>query len=182
VDPEQWHVTLAFYGEVPDGAVPELTTALARRIGPLPAPRLRLRGAGSFAGRNLWVGVGGESEEDEQALAGLVAASLAAGEDIGLPPEPRARNRAHLTLARLGGRRPDTRRPDTHRTGAPPRRAGTAVEDVADTVRALAVYSGPAWRAGQVLLVRSQLGAGRGGGPLHEVVAGLTPRGPAGSG
>jgi 2'-5' RNA ligase len=166
VDPEQWHVTVAFYGEVPDGAVPGLTGALAERVGPLRVPRLRLRGAGSFSGRNLWVGVVGESEDDERALSALVAGCLAAGADVGLPPEPRPRNRAHVTLARVGGRRPEGRR-------------GGAADDVADTVRALAVYAGPAWRATQVLLVRSQLGAGRGGGPLHEVVAGLALRGPA---
>ena len=40
----------------------------------------------------------------------------------------------------------------------------------AGIVRALAVYEGPRWEVGEILLMSSQPGAGRGGGPLYEVV------------
>ncbi len=171
-DPEQWHLTLAFYGEVPDGAWPGLAEALAERVGLLRAPRLCLRGAGSFAGRNLWVGAAGESAEDARALTDLIDAGLAAGVDVGLPPEPRPRNRAHLTLARVSGRAPSRERRSRDR-----QRPDDGAPDLGAVIRALSVYSGPAWRANEVLLMRSRLGEGRGGGPLHEVVAALTPRG-----
>ncbi len=180
-DPEQWHVTLAFYGEVPDGAWPGLAEALAERIAPLHAPRILLRGAGSFAGRNLWVGVAGESAADARALAEIVDGAAAAGVDIGLSPDPRPRNRAHLTLARLssrggpgGSRRGERGAGDTRRAD---RRRPDTGPDLDACVRALSVYAGPAWRADSVLLVRSSLGEGRSGGPLHEVIASLTPRG-----
>jgi len=37
-------------------------------------------------------------------------------------------------------------------------------------VRALAVYEGPRWTVDELLLMSSQPGAGRGGGPLYEVI------------
>lgn len=171
-DPEQWHVTLAFYGEVPDGAWPGVAEALGERVAPLRAPRLQVRGAGSFAGRTIWVGVVGESDDDARRLAEIVAASVGAGVDAGFPPDVRERNRVHLTLARLSGR-PGGGGRSAARSGRRPERA----PDVAAIVAALSIYAGPPWRAGAVHLVRSRLGEGRGGGPLHEVIASLTPRG-----
>ena len=40
----------------------------------------------------------------------------------------------------------------------------------AGIVRALAVYEGPRWEVDEILLMSSQPGAGRGGGPRYEVV------------
>ncbi|MFH6690955.1 2'-5' RNA ligase family protein, partial [Cellulosimicrobium funkei] len=57
--PELWHLTVSFFGDVPEGAVPDLAAALepvAHEAAPLD---LRLRGAGVFDRRDLWVGVGG---------------------------------------------------------------------------------------------------------------------------
>lgn len=153
VAPDQWHVTLAFYGELPDGVVPGLGEALAARVADLPAARLRCRGAGTFAGRTLWAGVTGEGARDAAVLTELVRAARAAGEDVGVAAQERPRNRAHLTVARA--------------------RAGGHAPDLAPVVRALAVYEGPAWPVREVLLVRSRLGEGRGGGPAHDVVAHL---------
>ncbi len=167
-DPRQWHITLAFYGEVPDGAWPGLAEALGERIGPAPAPRLHLSGAGSFAGRTLWVGVSGPADRDRRALSGLVAAATAAGVDTGLSADERTRHRPHLTLARATGRA-------TGRTSR--RRERAEPSQIPAIVRALAVYSGPSWRGSPALLVRSRLGEGRSGGALHEVVAALAPRG-----
>lgn len=86
-DPEQWHLTLAFYGEQPDGAVDDLLAHLARTDAR--AMTLSLKGAGSFNRKNLWIGVGGETRE----LKRLMAESL-------LDPSESTRQRAHLTVAR----------------------------------------------------------------------------------
>lgn len=138
---ENLHLTLAFYGEVADGAVPDLTAALAQVAATERAPELQLSGAGSFSGRTLWVGVGGE--------VGLVRTLMArsaevreAGEDDG-PPRP------HVTVAR-GGRR-------------------SRGLDLSGAVRALSVYRGPTWRAGEIVLLSSHLGEGPGGAPRYVV-------------
>ena len=153
----QWHVTLAFYGEVPEGAVPDLAANLGEAVGALAAPPLRLRGAGSFGGRNLWVGV---ASERPALLVALLRASAEAARAVGpaLADElgRRDRRRGHLTLARVSGRA----------------RAG-AQGALSALVRGLSVYEGPPWRPGEVVVFSSRLGAGRGGGPLHERLAGL---------
>lgn len=154
-DPEQWHATVAFYGEVPDGAVPDLVAALREQLADRRAPALRIRGAGSYSGRTMWAGVSGDDPGDAEALAAILAAGGAAGADLGVEPDRRERRRAHLTLARIAaGARRDERAP----------------AELTAAVRALAVYEGPPWRPGAVTLLRSQLGAGRAGGPLHDVV------------
>src|SRR5699024_463015 len=59
-DADQWHLTLAFRPDLPEGAVPDALddlAAMASGHGPL---TLHLSGAGSFSGRTLWIGVGGE--------------------------------------------------------------------------------------------------------------------------
>jgi 2'-5' RNA ligase len=153
-DPERWHITLAFYGDVPEGALPELESALAEGVAPVEPPDLRLRGAGSYSGRTLWVGVAGEEPGDTDGLGRLLGVAATAGERLGAVPDRRERRRAHLTLARA---RPGPRE--------------TASSVLTAAVRALSVYEGPLWRAESIALVSSRLGAGRGGGPLHETVA-----------
>ena len=87
VDPETWHVTLAFHGEAePEQLAPALYAAA---LG-VPAPRLRLPGAGSFRGVH-WVGV---QAEPEDRLHTLVAA--AGGDPAEFVP--------HVTLLRRRGR------------------------------------------------------------------------------
>lgn len=172
VDPDQWHVTLAFYGEVPDGAWPGLAESLAEHVGPLGLPQLFLRGAGSFSGRNLWIGVAGRTSQDEARLVDLSRAAAAAGEEVGLRPERRERNRSHLTVARAAGAVRGSRD-----RGRRARRDAPDPSPLPTLVSALAVYSGPTFRAGAVHLVHSRLGEGRGGRPAHEVIASFTPRG-----
>lgn len=137
------HVTLAFFGEVPDTRVPVLTAALAEALGSVEV-HLRLAGAGTFPEKGdprvLWVGVDGDVEE----LAGLASAAAAAGRSAGVAPDRRA-YRPHVTI----GRWADSARGE--------RRIATA----------LANYAGPHFTAGEVVLMRSHHGTG----PRYETVA-----------
>ncbi|NIH81273.1 RNA 2',3'-cyclic phosphodiesterase [Amycolatopsis viridis] len=83
--PESWHVTLAFYGQ--DDATARAGW-LRPRLAGMPAPRIRLEGAGTFT-RVLYLGVTGEGIAE----LGLAAGAGAAG-DGGRAYLP------HLTLAR----------------------------------------------------------------------------------
>lgn len=80
--PEDWHVTLGFYGEESDPAT--RIDWLRRRLEGWSAPTLRLQGAGSFS-HVLYLGVYGEG------LVELATAVGAGGERPYLP---------HLTVAR----------------------------------------------------------------------------------
>lgn len=159
---ETWHLTCAFYGDVADGRVPDLVGALSRAAATSAPYRLRLRGAGVFSHRTLWVGVGGHTAA-QQALA---HAAVVAGEAAGTRPDDRPRERAHLTIGRvqdLGGRRGG-------RPWRPPRRESSDAFDADALVGAMAVYEGPEWTVDELLLVASKPGAGRGGGPLYTTV------------
>lgn len=94
-DPDNWHLTLAFYGDQPNDPV-ELEQHLAVVAGGYGPLELALRGAGSFNQRTLWVGVDGDTER----LRHLMAECL-------LEPVERHRQRAHLTVARTGSRTRD---------------------------------------------------------------------------
>jgi 2'-5' RNA ligase len=156
VDPGQWHVTVAFYGEVPPGCVDELTARLARaarRTAPLP---LLLDGVGTFDSRRgphvLWVAVSA-APDDARRLHRLAAASRAAGRRAGLTgTELRADRtyRPHVTLARAGDS-----------------------ADLEPTLAALPPLPPVRWTADVLHLVRSDLGAGPRGAPAHHVVATL---------
>lgn len=91
-----WHVTLCFHGE---DEVASRWASIAPKLAGLPAPTLRLAGAGTFGGV-LWIGVRAAGPRDATALADLADA---AGAD-------RAEYTAHLTVARWRSRsRIDTR-------------------------------------------------------------------------
>lgn len=153
-DPEQWHVTLGFYGDQPEGAVPDLAehlSAVARQNAPLATS---LRGAGSFSGTTLWMGLGGQSER----LTDLMHA-------CSLDPAERARQRAHLTVARM------SRAERTRKAREQRRRSRTIARpgpELSDVVHALSVYRGPEWTVSEIRLVASVLGEGRSGGALHQ--------------
>jgi 2'-5' RNA ligase len=90
IPPERWHLTLAFYGEVPDPEVDKVVDRLDRRLGDSADLELALTGAGAFSRRAVWLGVTGDVAP-LRALAGVVV------RDRGRPYRP------HLTVARLRG-------------------------------------------------------------------------------
>lgn len=133
--PENWHITLAFYGEVPEHILPDLTARLARAAARHAPMTLAFAGAGAFPSarrcRVVWTGLDGG-----QGVLPKLAASLAAsGRRAGVPEQDDKRFRPHLTLARS-------------RSGA----------DVRPLVEALASFRGTPWPATEVHLMRSHLG------------------------
>ena len=166
---ETWHLTVAFYGDLPDGAVPGLVADLAEAAAAIQPYQLGLHGAGVFSHRTLWVGVAGELA----AQRALGLACVEAGEAAGAAADNRPRDRPHLTVGRVrpGSRPPRGRSSRPDRPGQRPDLQGPGDEDVAaGLVRALAVYDGPRWQVDELVLVSSRPGAGRGGGPLYEPV------------
>lgn len=162
-DPEQWHVTLGFYGDQPEGAVPDLVEHLSGVAGET-APFIScLRGAGSFSGTTLWLGLGGQSDRMVDLMR---ACSLDVAE--------RARQRAHLTVARMS-RAERTRKAREQRRRS--RTIARPAPELSDVVHALSVYKGPEWTVSEIRLVASVLGEGRGGGALHQEVERFPLRG-----
>ncbi|MFE7138181.1 RNA 2',3'-cyclic phosphodiesterase [Streptomyces sp. NPDC057644] len=128
--PEGWHFTLAFYGEVPEDAAPELVARLeraARRTEPF---ALRVHGAGHFGGRALWAGAAGGLDT----LRLLAERADAAARRTGLPMEEHRRYTPHLTLARSRG-----------------------AVDLRPFAAGLEGFEGERWEAGGLTLVRSDL-------------------------
>lgn len=168
VPAEQRHITTAFYGEVPAGAVDELAEDLAAALARLETFQVRIRGAGVFTGRTLWAGVqqtptDATAATSEQAggsvsgLTGLMRLSETIGAGYARHPDvvsERRRRRAHVTLAR-----------------ARDRRKGEA--QLRLRAEALAVYEGPAWTVDEAHLVLSELGQGKSSGPLYTTFADL---------
>ncbi|WP_127128242.1 2'-5' RNA ligase family protein [Georgenia sp. SYP-B2076] len=202
---DQRHVTLAFYGEVPDGVLPEVEVSLgeaAARFAPL---RLELRGAGVFSHRTLWVGVhqpadGGASGDDATSDGGVVGGAVggvgAAGDAgaVGGPVSEDGLVRLMSACEDAGEPFARVERRDRHRAHVTIARLSArrpASDELASRAHALSVYAGPPWTATEVDLVASRPGAGKSGGPLYEVLARFplggtagdearTPRPPAG--
>jgi 2'-5' RNA ligase len=133
---EDWHITLAFLGELPASAVPVLRSALAGLAVSRPPLRLGLNGSGHFDERTLWSGVEGEVE-GLHLLADEVR-RLVRGCGIAFPERPL---RPHLTLARA-------------------RRGEQA--DVLSAAAGLAGFAGRPWQAERLHLVGSNIGRGPG--------------------
>jgi len=147
VPPEQWHLTLAFYGDVDDAKVESLTAGLQRAAARSGAMNVRLAAAGTFPrqptkARVVWVGLDGEVD----AVRRLADRCTGAGRRARIAMEARA-FRPHLTLARA-------------RHGA---------VDATDAVGVLADFTSPWWTVRSLRLVRSHLGAT----VRHETLADL---------
>ncbi|GGU94122.1 RNA 2',3'-cyclic phosphodiesterase [Streptomyces litmocidini] len=136
---EDWHITLAFLGELPVGTVPLLRPPLAEIAAARRPVELALRGGGHFDERVLWSGIDG----DLDGLHRLAAEVRAVVKECGIPFEDRPL-RPHLTLARA-------RRDDP-----------TSVREAA---AGLAGFTGRRWAAERLHLVGSDYG--RGPGPIR---------------
>lgn len=151
-DRHQWHVTLAFLGDVPERRLDDLTEALASSAARRSHFVLRLAGAGTFpnpyAARVLWAGVEQLRGDLVTAASGIRAASNA----VGATPDG-ARFHPHVTLGRF------------HRP-----------TEATRWIRALDVLEGPAWTATHLMLIESHLGEGRQRRPRYETVAELPLR------
>ena len=173
--PDDRHLTLAFYGEVPAGAAQDLTAGLAAIATDVEPFDLELRGAGVFDRRVFWLGVGG----DVDTMAALTARCVDLGAEVTGRGDSRVRSRAHLTVARVRsqhrGRSGPYRRRGADSAGSSAGSSGSSSsvsgpDRVAALAHALAVYGGPPWTVEDVALVQSWPGEGRGGGPRYETV------------
>lgn len=146
--PEQWHLTLAFFANVPDRALETLIGGLESAVRKRARMELVIAGGGAFPhvgrARVLWAGL---DVTDPAELEQLAKGCRAAGATAGAPPGG-DRFRPHLTLARIN----------------PPIEA-------TKWVRVLDAYRGPTWPLSEVVLVESHLGEGASRRPRHEVVA-----------
>ena len=151
VDPDRWHITLAFCEAVSPRRVDELAesvVAAVTRAGPF---TLRLAGGGAFPSesrpRVVWAGV--EQQDGETGgdlLAALAEAVRSAAARAGAAPD-RAAFRPHLTLARTRDR-----------------------DEVRRRLAQLESFRGRWWTAEEVVLVASYPGEGGDGGTRYEVV------------
>ncbi|SFQ05760.1 2'-5' RNA ligase [Amycolatopsis arida] len=146
----QWHITLGFYGE--DDLVARVAW-LRRRLAGLPAPALRLTGAGTFPGV-LWVGVDGQ----------LTALAAAAGATVDDPTGPAsAAGTTDGTTGGAAGAATEDLPFHPHLTLA----RGRVRSERRRWVDLLAGYAGPRWTATEVVLLSSELGPG---GPHYTPV------------
>ncbi|MFF9839031.1 RNA 2',3'-cyclic phosphodiesterase [Streptomyces sp. NPDC020422] len=136
---EDWHITLAFLGELPVAAVPPLRRPLAELAASRDPLELALHGGGHFDERVLWSGI----EGDLEGLHRLASDVRDLVRTCGIPYEGRPL-RPHLTLARA-------RRDDT--------------SSVVETALALAGFQGRRWHTERLHLVGSDFG--RGPGPIR---------------
>jgi len=157
------HLTLAFYGAVSAGDGEELTSGLARIADEYPPFEVRLRGAGVFDRRIFWIGCGG----DVAALGALTAACVDLGRSVTGRQDHRVRSRSHVTLARVRGQG-RSRNASENRGRSSSREA--ELDDFAALAHALAVYEGPAWTVGEIVLVSSRPGEGKGCGPAYDTL------------
>ena len=104
VDPEGWHITLAFLANVDSADISGLASRIAELAATLPSMRLETGGVGGFPtpprARVAWYGVADRDGSLEGLARGIRGA---AGSD------PSEAFRAHVTLARARGRPVDLR-------------------------------------------------------------------------
>ncbi|MFJ8538847.1 RNA 2',3'-cyclic phosphodiesterase [Streptomyces sp. NPDC093591] len=142
-----WHFTLAFYGEVDDDLVPDLSARLERVAHRTPPFPLALSRGGQFGhGRALWAG----AEGDLATLRLLADRSEAAARKAGVPMGEHRRYKAHLTVAR-----------------------SRSAVDVRPYVAALDTFTSRTWTVDELVLVRSNLPKSGVAGeqPRYEAVA-----------
>ena len=146
IDPDQWHLTLAFLESVPESRADELIDALAQAATKRRPMRLQLAGAGAFPeparAKVLWIGVDGDVDELDRVAVNVRSAAA----HHGATPDGKA-FRAHLSVSRL-----------------------RKVQHEAKWVDVLSTYRGPAWTASSIELIASYLHEGPRGRPRYETV------------
>ena len=104
VTPDQFHLTLAFLGDVPDLDLAGVCRAIAGACEGVDAPTLNLQSLGAFpdaeAARTVWVGLAGP---DLDAAIELRRAIAEAVTKAGYPPDGGDRFEPHITLGRFRG-------------------------------------------------------------------------------
>ncbi|HWC22495.1 MAG TPA: RNA 2',3'-cyclic phosphodiesterase [Flexivirga sp.] len=146
IDPQQWHLTLAFLAAVPAHREDDLVDAIARTAVRHNAFDMRLSGAGAFPNpleaRVLWL-------RPDVDLTALATGVRHAANSVGATPDGQ-RFVGHLSVARP--RRPiDARR----------------------WLQVLDTFGSDAWPVTEIELIASYLGEGARRRPRHEVVATL---------
>nr|WP_240940324.1 RNA 2',3'-cyclic phosphodiesterase [Planosporangium flavigriseum] len=154
--PENWHVTLAFLGDVPDEKVDDVRLVVDRAVERWragresdsgDAPAVRIAGGGRF-GRNrfttLWAGLSGDVDE-----LGDVADALRRELRAARLPYDNKPFRAHVTIARPGDR--------------------ITPDELTADLAALDAYESPPWTVDNIRLMRSQLGPRPAYESMHEV-------------
>ncbi|MFB8025553.1 RNA 2',3'-cyclic phosphodiesterase [Streptomyces sp. NPDC056465] len=136
---EDWHITLAFLGELPATAVPLLRPPLAGLAAARRPLRLALGGGGTFDDRVVWSGIDGDLDGLHTLAADVRRVVKGCG--VAFADRPL---RPHLTLARA-------RRGDR--------------SSAAEVAAGFADFSGVRWPAERLHLVGSN--AGRSTGPIH---------------
>jgi len=152
--PEQWHLTLAFLGEVDEAHGADLEVRLARAAARHAPATLRLAGAGRFGDRVLFVKVTGDVVPVRHLAASVTAAARRARIDVDERPY-----RPHLTLARAAARR-------QHADGG----GQDEALRLAPVAAALDAFAGSPWSAGELCLVRSHLGRAPGRRAAYETL------------
>jgi len=195
----QWHLTLAFLGEIDEDLLPDLGERLARAARRHPPMPLALGGGGRFGDRVLWTRV---HAAPDGARTSARESPVSTGRESHPGGHPGAREARGSTGRVSQSDRPhgvdDLRRLAASVTAAA-RRCGIAVDDrpyrphltlararggadLRPAVATLAGFAGSPWTADALSLVRSRLGAGPGGTALHDVVGtwplGRAPRPP----
>jgi len=89
-----WHVTLSFYGEQPEGVIDELTSEVEHAARETQPFDLGLSGAGTFRHDVCWIGVSDPSNSLGP-LADKVRQTYATGSQ-------HSQNRFHVTISRTG--------------------------------------------------------------------------------
>ena len=145
-EPEQWHLTLAFSGDVPERAYDDLVERLGR------AARKR---------------------HPVEARIPVAAPSPTSAGRRSSTPASRPRSRSCAGWRREPGRR--SRSPALRSTASGSRRTSRSPGSAgrsrrAKFVRLLDAYAGPRWTVEEIALVASYLGEGPRNRPRHEVV------------
>lgn len=143
--PETWHVTLAFFGDVPEDSLADLKERLGRAAARNTPMELALTGGGHFGGRTLWTGVQGE--RDRLGRLAESVNSVARRCHIKVDERP---FRPHLTLARVRDGSNGSGPGSTSGGRNEEHGAGGALPDLQPYVDRMSSFRTPRWLVGEI--------------------------------